>query len=153
MAVLVDEAHGAHMGFHNDFPLTAMEVGADMSAVSTHKTGGSLTQSSVLLLRGHRIQPETVKQVLNLTMTTSSSYILMCSIDVARKQLAMYGEEMLEETLRLARMAREEINKIEGLYAFGKELIGTPGVYDLMKQNLESTFEGLVSLVMKQRGF
>ncbi|WP_039765107.1 MULTISPECIES: aminotransferase class I/II-fold pyridoxal phosphate-dependent enzyme [Caldicellulosiruptor] len=136
MAVLVDEAHGAHMGFHNDFPLTAMEVGADMSAVSTHKTGGSLTQSSVLLLRGHRIQPETVKQVLNLTMTTSSSYILMCSIDVARKQLAMYGEEMLEETLRLARMAREEINKIEGLYAFGKELIGTPGVYDFDETKL-----------------
>jgi len=55
MAVLVDEAHGAHMSFHDDFPLTAMEVGADMSAVSTHKTGGSLTQSSLLLLRGNMI--------------------------------------------------------------------------------------------------
>jgi len=136
MAVLVDEAHGAHMGFHNDFPLTAMEVGADMSAVSTHKTGGSLTQSSALLLRGHKIQPEAVKQVLNLTMTTSSSYILMSSIDVARKQLALYGEEMLDETLRLARMARHEINKIEGLYAFGKELIGTAGVYDFDETKL-----------------
>lgn len=136
MAVLVDEAHGAHMGFHNDFPLTAMEVGADMSAVSTHKTGGSLTQSSALLLRGHKIQPEAVKQVLNLTMTTSSSYILMSSIDVARKQLALYGEEMLDETLRLARMARDEINKIEGLYAFGKELIGTAGVYDFDETKL-----------------
>ncbi|MEZ0537005.1 aminotransferase class I/II-fold pyridoxal phosphate-dependent enzyme [Caldicellulosiruptoraceae bacterium PP1] len=136
MAVLVDEAHGAHMGFHNDFPLTAMEVGADMSAVSTHKTGGSLTQSSALLLRGHKIHPEAVKQTLNLTMTTSSSYILMCSLDVARKQLAIYGEEMLEETLRLSRMARDEINKIEGLYAFGKELIGTPGVYDFDETKL-----------------
>jgi len=122
MAVLVDEAHGAHMSFHDDFPLTAMEVGADMSAVSTHKTGGSLTQSSLLLLRGNMISPERVKQVLNLTYTSSASYLLMCSLDIARKQLATKGSDMLEETLRLARMAREEINKIEGLYAFGKNL-------------------------------
>ncbi|GAE88719.1 arginine decarboxylase [Acetivibrio straminisolvens JCM 21531] len=106
MAVLVDEAHGAHMSFHNDFPLTAMEVGADMSAVSTHKTAGSLTQSSLLLLRGNMISPERVKQVLNLTYTSSASYLLMCSLDIARKQLATKGSDMLEETLRLARIAR-----------------------------------------------
>ncbi|WP_010252442.1 orn/lys/arg decarboxylase major region [Acetivibrio cellulolyticus] len=46
MAVLVDEAHGAHMSFHDDFPLTAMVVGADMSAVSIHKTAGPLTFDS-----------------------------------------------------------------------------------------------------------
>lgn len=143
MAVLVDEAHGAHMSFHDDFPLTAMEVGADMSAVSTHKTGGSLTQSSLLLLRGNMINPERVKQVLNLTYTSSASYLLMCSLDIARKQLATKGSDMLEETLRLARMAREEINKIEGLYAFGKELIGTPGCHDFDETKLGICVSGL----------
>jgi arginine decarboxylase len=143
MAVLVDEAHGAHMSFHDDFPLTAMEVGADMSAASLHKTGGSLTQSSVLLLRGNLIAPEKVKQVLNLTHTTSSSYLLMCSLDIARKQLATKGSDMLEDTLQLARWAREEINKIEGLYAFGKELIGTPGCYDFDETKLSINVRGL----------
>ncbi|NLL06504.1 MAG: aminotransferase class I/II-fold pyridoxal phosphate-dependent enzyme [Clostridiaceae bacterium] len=143
MAVLVDEAHGAHMCFHDDFPLTAMEVGADMSSASMHKTGGSLTQSSALLLRSNLVSPERVKQVLNLTHTTSSSYLLMCSLDVARKQIATQGSEMLEEALRLARMAREEINKIEGLYAFGKELIGTPGCYDIDETKLGISVAGL----------
>ncbi len=130
MAVLIDEAHGAHMSFHDDFPLTAMEVGADMSAVSLHKTGGSMTQSSVLLLRSNMIAPEKVKQVLNLTFTTSASYLLMCSLDVARKQLATIGSDMLEQTLDISRWARDKINKIDGLYAFGREMVGRPGCFD-----------------------
>ncbi|AZR72561.1 arginine decarboxylase [Anoxybacter fermentans] len=134
--VLVDEAHGAHMGFHDDFPLTGMEVGADMSAASLHKTGGSMTQSSVLLLRGNRIPEENVKQTLNLTRTTSPSYVLMASLDVARKQLALYGDELLEKTLELARYAREEINKIEGIYAFDHSLVGKYGIYDLDETKL-----------------
>ena len=136
MAVLVDEAHGAHMSFHDDFPLTAMEVGADMSAVSIHKTSGSLTQSSALLLRSNLIAPERVREVLDLTRTTSSSYLLMCSLDIARKQLAVNGSDMLEETLRLARWARDEINKIEGLYAMGREIVGAPGCYDFDETKL-----------------
>lgn len=136
MAVLVDEAHGGHMSFHDDFPLTAMEVGADMSAASLHKTAGSMTQSSVLLTRGNIVSPEVVKQVINLTYTTSASYVLMTSLDVARKQMAVQGADMLEHTLELVRWAREGINKIDGLYAFGKELIGTPGCFDFDETKL-----------------
>lgn len=143
MAVLVDEAHGAHMSFHDDFPLTGMEVGADMSAASIHKTAGSMTQSSVLLLRSNMIAPEKVKQVLNLTYTSSASYLLMCSLDIARKQLATNGSDMLEETLKLSKWAREEINKIPGLYAFGKELIGTPGCHDFDETKLGISVRGL----------
>jgi arginine decarboxylase len=143
MAVLVDEAHGAHMSFHDDFPLTAMEVGADMSAASLHKTAGSMTQSSVLLLRSNIISSDKVKEVLGLSYTTSASYILMCSLDVARKQLATRGSEMLEQTLNLARWARNEINKIEGLYAFGKELVGTPGCFDFDETKLGINVRGL----------
>lgn len=136
MPVLVDEAHGAHMPFHDDFPLTAMEVGADMSAASLHKTAGSLTQSSIMLQRGNLIPADRVQQVLNLTFTSSASYLLMCSLDIARRQMAVKGHELLEQTLQLARWAREEINKIEGLHAFGNELSGTPGCYDFDETKL-----------------
>lgn len=143
MAALIDEAHGAHMSFHDDFPLTAMEVGADMSAASMHKTAGSLTQSSVLLLRSNLISPERVKEVLDLTFTTSASYLLMCSLDIARKQLATNGSDMLEEVLDIVRLARDEINEIDGLCAFGKELIGTPGCFDFDETKLGVNVSGL----------
>lgn len=136
MIVLVDEAHGSHMHFHNDFPLTAMEVGADMSALSIHKTAGSLTQSSVLLVGGKKINLERVKQILNLMATSSASYLLMCSLDIARKQLSQKGFEMLDRTIELARFARYSINKISGLYCPGKELIGTPGCFDFDETKL-----------------
>lgn len=143
MSVLVDEAHGAHMSFHGDFPISAMEAGADMSAASLHKTAGSMTQSSVLLLRSSMISVERVKQVLSLTFTTSASYLLMCSLDVARKQLATSGESLLNEALSLARWARNEINKIEGLYAFGTELIGSSGCFNFDETKLSIHVAGI----------
>jgi arginine decarboxylase len=118
MPVLVDEAHGTHMHFHPGFPVSAMRAGADMSAASLHKTGGSMTQSSALLLnKSDYFNANYVKQVLNLTYSSSPSYILLCSMDVARKQLATSGEEILGQLLDMLRWAREEINGIEGLFA------------------------------------
>jgi arginine decarboxylase len=136
MVVLVDEAHGGHMSFHSKLPLTAMEVGADMSAVSLHKTIGSMTQTAALLTRGNIIDPDNVKQVINLTYTTSASYVLMCSIDIARKQMAFYGESMLEKTLDLVKHAKENINKIEGLYSLDKNKKGQLGCYDFDETKL-----------------
>ena len=128
--VIVDEAHGCHMGFHPEFPMTAMESGADLSASSTHKTGGSLTQSSYLLSRGHRVGLDLLTESIDLIRTTSSSYLLMASLDLARKQLAIKGEKKLDAVIGLAREARKEINEIEGLYAFGKDLIEeSTGIY------------------------
>ena len=73
MKVLVDEAHGTHFYFGEDMPLSAMAAGADMAAVSMHKSGGSLTQSS-FLLTGPDMNPGYVRQIINLTQTTSASY-------------------------------------------------------------------------------
>jgi len=143
MSVLVDEAHGAHLKFHEEFPKDAMELGADMAAVSLHKTGGSLTQSSVLLLNEGMIDKNTVKTILNLTQTTSASYILMTSLDVARKRLAVEGNRIFEDILRITRNARNQINDIEGLYAFGKEMIGKLGVYDFDETKLGVNVTGL----------
>ncbi|WP_113802792.1 aminotransferase class I/II-fold pyridoxal phosphate-dependent enzyme [Garciella nitratireducens] len=136
MLVLADEAHGAHMHFHEEFPLSAIAAGADMSAISIHKTGGSLTQSSLLVLNSKKVAAESVKSVLNLTQTTSASYLLMISLDIARKQLATKGKELLDGVLELSRYARNQINEIGGYYAFGKELIGTPGTYDFDESKL-----------------
>lgn len=136
MAVLLDEAHGAHFGFHDDIPMSGIRLGGDMAAVSLHKTGGSLTQSSVLLLNEGFVEKNTVKTILNLNRTTSASYLLMASLDVARKMLATEGKEVLNEVLNLVRNARDEINNIDGLYAFGKELIGNPGVFNFDETKL-----------------
>lgn len=143
MAVLVDEAHGAHMSFHENFPITAMQAGADMSAASTHKTAGSMTQSAVLLLKSKIIAPERVKAVLDLSFTTSASYVLMCSIDVARKQLAISGQKIYDDVLGFVRDARDKINSIEGLYAFGKDMIGSIGCFDFDETKLGICVKGL----------
>lgn len=123
MRVLVDEAHGTHFYFSEDLPPSAMEVGADMAAVSIHKTGGSLTQSSMLLL-GKSMEgwDGYVRQIINLTQTTSASYLLMSSLDISRRNLALHGEAIYSEVIRLAQYAREEIKALDGFYAFGEEL-------------------------------
>lgn len=130
MLVLVDEAHGAHFHFHPDVPPSAMKLGADMSAVSLHKTGGSLTQSSILLLNEERITHQKVRTTLSLNQTTSASYLLMASLDIARQQLATEGNARIGAILKLSDDARARINSIEGLYAFGPDQIDQPGVYD-----------------------
>lgn len=128
--VLVDEAHGAHIHFHEELPMSAMEAGADMAATSLHKLGGSLTQSSILNVREGRVNPQRVQMIMSMLTTTSTSYILLASLDAARKQLALHGREMNEKALRLARRAREALNQIPGIYCFGDERIGEEAIYD-----------------------
>lgn len=141
--VLVDEAHGAHLAFHPELPISAMEAGADLSAASTHKLVGSMTQSSVLLLKEGLIDPKRVKSVLNLSQTTSPSYILLSSIDVARKQMALEGKERLDNVLNLVAMAREELRKIDGLRVIGDEYVGRKGCYSWDPTKLIVNFRGL----------
>ena len=143
MVVLVDEAHGAHLHFHKDLPMSAMEAGADMAAVSLHKTGGSLTQSSALLKSGNRISGKYVRKIINLNQTTSASYLLMTSLDVARKNLALEGKGLLDRILIYCRKAREEINKLDGLYAFGKELESGLGTHSFDETKLVVNVSGL----------
>jgi arginine decarboxylase len=121
--VLVDEAHGAHIHFHRDLPLSAMEAGADLAATSVHKLGGSLTQSSILNLRGKLVSPKRVQSVLSMLTTTSTSYLLLASLDVARKSLATEGQALLEETIRKAEVTRSKINEIDHLYCMGREIL------------------------------
>lgn len=129
MRVLADEAHGTHFYFNNAFPVSAMEAGADMSAVSMHKSGGSLTQSSLLLLN-KSVNADYVRQIINLTQTTSASYLLMSSLDISRRNLVLHGRESFENVMEMASYARKEINDMGDYYAYGKELINGKSVYD-----------------------
>ena len=105
MKVLVDEAHGTHFYFSENLPLSAMEAGADMSAVSMHKSGGSLTQSSLLLLN-KSMNADYVRQIINLTQTTSASYLLMASLDISRRNLALNGGAYFKRVTEMAEIGR-----------------------------------------------
>lgn len=127
--VLVDEAHGALIHFHDDMPMSAMQAGADMAATSIHKLGGSMTQSSVLNVKSGLVNPLRVQTIISMLTTTSTSYLLLASLDTARKQLALHGHEMAEKALQLASRAREQINRINGLYCFGQDILGSEATY------------------------
>lgn len=127
--LLVDEAHGPHLVFNENLPIGAMEAGADICAQSTHKITSALTQGSFLHVKSKYITPAKVRQVLNLLQTTSPSYIILASLDCTRKQLALNGKSLIDKSIELSNYARNEINKINGLYCFGEELINGKGFF------------------------
>lgn len=147
MKVLVDEAHGTHFYFGNNLPANAMAAGADMAAVSMHKTGGSLTQSSLLLL-GESINHDYVRQIINLTQTTSASYLLMSSLDIARANLAMNGSAIFKNVVDIVTYAREEINRLGGYYAFADEIVDGDAVFafDTTKLSIHTRNIGLAGI-------
>lgn len=129
MLCLADEAHGTHFYFGENMPVSAMAAGADMAAVSMHKSGGSLTQSS-LLLAGPAMSEGHVRQIINLTQTTSGSYLLLSSLDISRRNLALRGKEAFAGVVRMAEYARKEINDIGSYYAYSRELINGDSIFD-----------------------
>src|SRR5690606_31354999 len=110
--------------------LSAMQAGADMAATSVHKLGGSMTQSSILNMKEGLVSHKRVQSVLSMLTTTSTSYLLLASLDVARKQLATKGREMLDRTIKLAQSIRRQINEIDRLYCVGEEILGTKATFD-----------------------
>ena len=136
MIVIADEAHGSHLYFHEDLPLGAMAAGADISSVSLHKTFGSLTQSSAILINKERINVSRIKKVYAMLSSTSPNHILLASIDVARKRMALDGHKLLSNTLDLARKTRERINKIRGFHCLDKSYLDGNGGFDIDETKL-----------------
>lgn len=147
MKVLVDEAHGTHFYFGENMPISGMAAGADMAAVSMHKTGGSLTQSSILVTNGS-VDSGYIRQTINLIGTTSSSYLLISSLDISRRNLALKGKEMFRKVVDLVNYARNEINGIGGYYAFSKELVNGDSVFafDETKLSIHTREIGLAGI-------
>ena len=130
MAVLVDEAHGAHYYFDNKGPISAMDAEADLSSVSFHKTGGSLTQSSVLLLKSKLIDRASIQKAINILNTTSPSTILMASLDAARQYVATKGQDNMDRVHELSKYVREQVAKIKGFIPCNKDHFIEKGCFD-----------------------
>lgn len=147
MLVLADEAHGTHFYFGADMPPAAIHTGADIAAVSMHKSGGSLTQSS-FLLTGENVNADYVRQIINLTQTTSGSYLLMSSLDLSRRNLALNGTEIFDKIKAMVSYARREINEIGDYYAYSSELVNGDSVFafDETKLSVHTLNTGLAGI-------
>ncbi len=113
--LIVDEAHAPHFRFHPDFPISALEAGADIAVQSAHKVLSAFTQAALLHAQGERIDCDRLSQSLQLTQSTSPSYLLLGSLDGARHQMATEGRSLMSRTIALANRAYQELGNLTGL--------------------------------------
>jgi arginine decarboxylase len=129
VALVVDNAWGAHFGFHAALPPSPLTVGADAMIASTHKIVGSLTQSAMLhVARTDLLDADAVARAVRLVRSTSPSSLLMASLDAARRQLAVHGEAQLDRTIAASARARDALDTIPGCSVVGERLVGSPGI-------------------------
>lgn len=140
--LLVDEAHGSHFAFHPDLPAPALAAGADLSVQSIHKVLGAMTQASMLHVQGSRVDIDRVSKALQLVQSTSPSFLLLASLDAARQQMALQGEQLMSRTLQLADAARTQISQIPGLSVL-QSLVTTAGFVALDRTRLTVTVSNL----------
>jgi len=141
--LLVDEAWGPHFHFHPALPIDALEAGADLCINSTHKMLGSLSQTAMLHQQGERIKLDRLKAVVKLFLSTSPNLVLIASLDVARRQMATQGRALLSQTIELANETRRRLNEIAGVFCFGEEQVGKPGVFDFDPTKITITVKAL----------
>lgn len=125
--LVVDEAWGAHLPFHDDLPSWAMDAGADVCVTSIHKMGGGLEQGSVFHLQGDLIDPTVLQARADLLGTTSPSVLIHAGMDGWRRQMVLHGNGLLDGALRLAAEVRAEIDTIDGMHVHGREDFTGPG--------------------------
>jgi arginine/lysine/ornithine decarboxylase len=141
--VLMDEAHGPHLHFHPALPPSAVDDGADLCVQSTHKIVGGMTQASMLHIKGDRVDPARVAGALQILQSTSPSYILMASLDLARMQMATEGRKLLVKAIALAEEARRRINAIEGLFCLDAKRVEASGEFRLDVTKLTVSVVGI----------
>jgi len=142
IAVLIDESHGSHFYLNDDFPVDSMELKADLATISVHKTGGSLTQSSMLLHNSGIIKRERVRSVINLMQTSSASYLLLSSLDMARYNLAN-NKDLFSNMIALSNYARNKINEIPNIKCITKDVLNGDEVFDMDVSKLLIDVSGL----------
>ncbi len=136
VALVVDCSWGPHFGFHEALPAAPLSQGADAVLTSTHKIAGSLTQSALLhVAAGGRVDEGAVARAVRLVRSTSPSSLLMASLDGARRQLALHGEQLLHETLIGIAAARRKLDTVPGVALVDDNMVGHPGVaaYDPLR--------------------
>ena len=143
MLVLVDEAHGPHFHFSSALPIQGITAGADLVVQSTHKILGSLSQSSLLHCMRGRVAVPRLEAMLQLTQSSSPNYILLASLESAVAQMQQAGAALVNQAIHLAEQTRARINRISGLYCFGTDRVGLPGVFGIDPTKLVVSVDGL----------
>ncbi|MHB1684807.1 MAG: aminotransferase class I/II-fold pyridoxal phosphate-dependent enzyme [Bacilli bacterium] len=110
--VIVDEAHGAHLSFHPQLPISGVQAGADIVVQSAHKMLSALTQTALLHLNGARVDPGRLRDWLRVVQSSSPSYLLLASLDCARAELAALGEELIGEAIQRLTVASGQIEAV-----------------------------------------
>ncbi|WP_327099689.1 ornithine decarboxylase [Nocardia vinacea] len=129
--LIVDEAWGAHLPFHDELPTWAMDAGADVCVVSVHKMGSGFEQGSVFHLQGDLVERERLSACADLLMTTSPNVMVYAALDGWRRQMVEHGNELLSAALKLAGQLRADIENIPGLHVLEDELLGAEASHDL----------------------
>ena len=125
--LIIDEAHGAHLGFHPNLPPSALSQGADLVVQSSHKTLGALTQASMLHTQGDRINPRKLQTHLTLLQSSSPNYLLLASLDAARQQIATQGNTILGEAIELSSNLRGQLQNLSKFQLLDTPSIKQPG--------------------------
>jgi arginine/lysine/ornithine decarboxylase len=143
--LLMDDAWGADFHFHPDLPAAALDSGADLAIASYHKSLSGMLQTSIISLRGDRIDHGRLRLILDSLETTSTSSLLLAAMDSARRQMVLDGRRLLSETLRLARSAVDAITGIPGLAVMGDDVLSRPGAAgrDVAKITVDLTDLGI----------
>jgi arginine/lysine/ornithine decarboxylase len=130
MLVIVDEAHGAHLPFNKNLPSPSLDLGADVSVTSLHKTTPAMTQTSLINIR-HGLNSDGIKFMLRAFQSTSPSYILMASIDAARCIMEDEGDRLLGELINNIEIFRNKVSKLDSYKLLGREHIGKSDIFDV----------------------
>ncbi|HEV7579304.1 MAG TPA: ornithine decarboxylase [Mycobacterium sp.] len=129
--LIVDEAWGAHLPFHEDLPTWAMDAGADVCVVSVHKMGAGFEQGSVFHLQGDLVDPTRLSACADLLMTTSPNVMVYAALDGWRRQMVEHGYDLLSAELHLAGYLRSRLAEIPDVKVLEDELLGTEASCDL----------------------
>jgi arginine decarboxylase len=129
--LIVDEAWGAHLPFHEDLPTWAMDAGADVCVVSVHKMGAGFEQGSVFHLQGDLVDQDRLSACADLLMTTSPNVLIYTALDGWRRQMVEHGRELLGNALSLVKELRRDIALIPDVEVMDEELLGAEASHDL----------------------
>lgn len=129
--LIVDEAHGAHFAFGKRFPVSALNLGADVVIQSVHKTLPSLTQTALLHVKSKLVDVERIEQYLSIYQTSSPSYVFMASIDRCIRWMNAEGRDTMETFETRLFMLRNELANMKHLRLLDRNIAGSYGVFDL----------------------
>ncbi len=151
--LLVDEAHGAHLGLSDRLPKSALACGADIVVQSIHKTLPSLTQSSIIHVQGDRVDREKLKFMLRLNQSSSPSYILMASLDFATTVYRQEGRQLMERLIYHIDSFRRQVKDIEGVKVLGEERLGQKHIkaMDITKLWISMKDRGISGYQLEER--